>query len=428
MKQLTAGLNTTLQDHQLAVDITTEFAPGFAGEVDKSIFLLGKDGKVRSDSDFIFYNQPETGDGSVKMTNDQFMIDLSRVPADVEKLAITIVLDGEEAFSKASSIRLSVKGVAEFSPDPKNLSVTSLILGQFYRHNSDWKFKAIGAGFEGGLAPLATNYGVHVGYKSETDTPTPASAQAQAQAQAQAPKIDIEEALSVKLEQHAPKLIDFAKPIALNLKKHNMEDVTARVAFVLDGSGSMYSQYHKGHVQQVLERIVPLALQLDNDGQIEFWAFASKFKKYGNVSVNNYENYIERTRNVSKLFPFTIFRGLGAGNNEKDVMEDVVRHFAGTSEPVLVIFISDGGITQSRKIEKVIRETCRQPIFWQFVGLGGQDYGILENLDDLQGRDIDNSDFFNIDNFANVTDDSLYAQLLSEFPGWLRTMKSNALL
>lgn len=152
-------------------------------DLDGSAFLLNESGKVRSDADFIFYNQNKSADGSVEHTGDnrtgegdgddeQIIIDLGKVPADVQKIAISVTIHDAEArgqnFGMVSSafIRcINADGnseIARFDLSEDASVETAMIFGEIYRHNGEWKFKAIGQGFKGGLGPLAKNYGVNV--------------------------------------------------------------------------------------------------------------------------------------------------------------------------------------------------------------------------------------------------------------------------
>jgi hypothetical protein len=76
-------------------------------------------------------------------------------------------------------------------------------------------------------------------------------------------------------------------------------------------------------------------------------------------------------------------------------MRDVVKAYSTGPLPAFVIFITDGGISQSSEIQAILRTASEYPIFWQFVGLGGTGYGVLEELDTMPGRVVDNANFFN---------------------------------
>ena len=91
---------------------------------------------------------------------------------------------------------------------------------------------------------------------------------------------------------------------------------------------------------------------------------------------------------------------------------------------VYIVFISDGGVSEARKIKKILQEASSQPIFWQFVGIGGRNYGVLEKLDIMEGRVVDNCNFFKINNIESTSESMLYDFLLQEFPIWLTEAKN----
>lgn len=156
---------------------------GAAFDLDASGFLLSADGKVRSDADFIFFNQPASADGSVKHLGDnttgegdgddeQITVDLTKVPADVDKIAVSVTIHEAEtrkqSFGMVSQAFVRVVNAADNSEIVRydlseDFSIeTALIFGEVYRNSGEWKFRAVGQGFQGGLAAMAKNYGVNV--------------------------------------------------------------------------------------------------------------------------------------------------------------------------------------------------------------------------------------------------------------------------
>ena len=153
-------------------------------DLDASVFLVGENGKVRSDADFIFYGNKKAADGSVEHTGDNLTgagdgddetinIDLDKIAADVKKLVFAVTIHEFEArkqsFGQVSNSYIRVVNsdsnteVARYDLSEDASSETAMIFGELYRHNDEWKFKAIGQGFAGGLAPLAREHGVNVG-------------------------------------------------------------------------------------------------------------------------------------------------------------------------------------------------------------------------------------------------------------------------
>ncbi|MGV8898598.1 MAG: TerD family protein [Burkholderiaceae bacterium] len=154
---------------------------GAAFDLDGSAFLLKTDGKARSDADFIFYNNLKSTDGSVTHAGDntsgqgdgddeKIMIDLSSVPADVDKIAIGVTIHDAEArkqnfgmVAKAYIRCLDANGdkeIARYDLSEDSSTETAMIFGEVYRAGAEWKFKAVGQGFAGGLGPLARSFGI----------------------------------------------------------------------------------------------------------------------------------------------------------------------------------------------------------------------------------------------------------------------------
>ena len=150
-------------------------------DLDASAFLLKADGKVRADSDFIFYNQLKSTDGSVEHTGDNrtgegdgddeaIKIDLSKVPVDVDKIAITVTIHEADArrqnFGQVRNafIRLvnqdNNNEVVRYDLAEDASTETAMIFAELYRNGAEWKFRAVGQGFNGGLKPLAESFGL----------------------------------------------------------------------------------------------------------------------------------------------------------------------------------------------------------------------------------------------------------------------------
>ena len=152
-------------------------------DLDASAFILKTDGKVRGDSDFIFYNNLKSTDGAVQHMGDNktgagagddevVNIDLAKVPAEVDKVSFAVTIhEGEtrrQSFGQVSNAFIRVvnkadgKELARYDLTEDGSTETALIFGELYRNGADWKFRAVGQGFKGGLGPLAKNFGVNV--------------------------------------------------------------------------------------------------------------------------------------------------------------------------------------------------------------------------------------------------------------------------
>ena len=156
---------------------------GFDFDLDAAAFLLGETGKVNTDADFVFYNNKEHASGAVIHTGDnltgdgdgddeQIKVDLSKVPEAVSKIDFTVTINEADTrnqnFGQVSNAYIRVVN-AETGEElirydlGEDYSIeTAVIVGELYRNNGEWKFNAIGSGFQGGLAALCGNFGVNV--------------------------------------------------------------------------------------------------------------------------------------------------------------------------------------------------------------------------------------------------------------------------
>ena len=412
--QLQSGQNIPLHTATLTLRLDYPPSPGFHSTPEPCLFMLNAEGKVTGDADFIFYNNLSAAGGSVKLNpGHQHAVvhfALDQIPDTIQKIAITMVIDGSDTISGLAQLKLSAESQATFFVDLNGRTEKAVIMGEVYRYQGNWKLRALGQGFNGGLEPLAVSYGVDVEPAAEV-VPQPA-------------RISLEK----KLEGKAPALISLAKKASISLAKHKLDTVEARVAFVLDASGSMTGQFKKGHVQAVLDRIAVLSVQFDDDGTMDVWGFAERHKKYPDVTLDNLDGYIAAIQNTGKRSAWEILPGLGGTNNEPPVMNEVIDYFKDSTLPVFVVCITDGGISKTREIKEAIRRSANYPVFWKFVGLGGSNYGILERLDTFSDRRVDNSNFFAIDNFAHIKDEELYEKLLEEFKDWLGLAKKEGII
>ncbi|MEM9049171.1 MAG: TerD family protein [Pseudomonadota bacterium] len=184
--QLTEGANAPLPGDEITLDIGWQ-GSGSVPSIDVSAFALKADGKVRGDADMIFYNQPEHSGGAVRMrqtgSGTSFSLRMPGIPAALEKIAVTATVDpasGVANFGGLSTASIVIRdgGGAEavrFDMQLSGRSEAALILGEIYRRQGQWKFRAVGQGFNGGLKPLAEHFGVDVAGDPEPAAPPPSS-------------------------------------------------------------------------------------------------------------------------------------------------------------------------------------------------------------------------------------------------------------
>lgn len=152
-------------------------------DLDASAFLLGPSGKVQSDLDFVFYNNPTGGNGSIIFSGDnrtgaganddeQIKIELDKVPPAIHRIAFTITIHDahvkQQNFGQVSNAYVRIfnaltnEELIRFDLGQNFTVETAIVAAELYRHNGEWKFNAIASGFQGGLAALCRNFGVNV--------------------------------------------------------------------------------------------------------------------------------------------------------------------------------------------------------------------------------------------------------------------------
>ena len=161
----------------------TRVTDGSAFDLDASAFVLNEGGKVRSDGDFIFYNNLSGAGGAVVHQGDNLtgegdgddevvIVSLDQLPAEVAKISFCVTIHDADArrqnFGMVSNAFIRVANndggteIARYDLSEDASTETAMIFGELYRHGAEWKFKAIGQGFAGGLSPLARSYGVNI--------------------------------------------------------------------------------------------------------------------------------------------------------------------------------------------------------------------------------------------------------------------------
>jgi stress response protein SCP2 len=493
-----------------AVVVTLTWTPAPGADMDLSALLCGAGGVVRSDADFVFYNQPLGGDGSVQhlgksqragMAVDQLRIDPVRLPSDVDKVVIGASLDGAGTFGGFRGLAVEVAAAPE-APAAVRCDLTAgpetaLVFAEIYRRNGEWKVRAVGQGYTNGLAGLATDYGVTVDDPGPASPPPPPAAPAPTPPAQQwgppagpppaqqwappvgppaqqwapppgqqwappagpppgqqwappaappphpggafAPSTGQEQRrlvdLEKKLGQQAPQMLSLVKTAGVSLQKRGLAEHTARVALVLDISGSMSGLYRSGAVQRLAERVLALGLRFDDDGVVDVFLFGKQVHQPPGLRLEGHQQYIDQ---LIRQHPLEYDTRYGAA------MSAVRRHYFGASQdrseplparvPAYVMFVTDGAPSDKGVATKQIKAASFEPVFWQFIGIGSpREFSYLQRLDDLGGRYTDNADFFSVTEKdlagrSALSDDALYDRLMNEYPGWLQRARGQRLL
>lgn len=267
-----------------------------------------------------------------------------------------------------------------------------------------------------------------------------------------------------KIEKVAPELINLVKSSSLNLDKQNLTGHTAKVALVLDISASMSHLYSTGKVHELVKRAMPLALQFDDDGQIDVFAFGVRSHDVGEYGLSNYTECVPDILNRHSL---------EGGTDYSAPLDMLEQFYEGTEHPVYVMFVTDGETTNKSRVTEKVIALSKKPIFFQFIGLGvnifpeeevapveppveqkkglfsrlfggssasastarpdhsrrlGSGFDYLASLDEMDGRFVDNANFFAMKEPTTLEDDNLYELMLNEYPQWLKEARDKGII
>jgi len=412
---LVVGANTVLDQGLMRLSVS---AP--PGSVDLFVSQLDAQRRVRSDADLVFFNQPISPEGAVRLLEGvTAQVDLAGVPADVAVLSFAVAAndegaDGPPPLGQIAGLTVEVRAIPESragsgvhtAPVSRLSTERAAVLVEMYRHGGGWKLRNVCAGWTEGLAALVREHGVVV--DEEPEDSAPPAPEADRMLVTEREKLDLRkrEVTKVLLTKGAP-------------------TAQARVVLVLDKTGSMRRAYSTGVVSRVVERMVPVAATLDDDGALECYLYARRFAKLPDVYADTVTEWSRQYLHLSGHHGGIDYDDLGAANDEPPILREIITGLRrGAAMPTLVLFFTDGGFGQRREITALITKAAGLPAFFQFVGVGRANYGLLERLDDLAGREVDNVGFFALDDADAVSDAELYARLLGEFPDWLRAARS----
>jgi len=203
---------------------------------------------------------------------------------------------------------------------------------------------------------------------------------------------------------------NFSKTGKVNLSKH-----VARVAVVIDYSGSMSTAYEDGSIQKILARLLVIAMRFDDNAELEVWLFSNGYKRLVSITINNYKDYVKHIRKKSCMTM--------GGTEYAPVLEDVDRYYTvenPSSVPAFVMYITDGSNSDREQTDRIVKTISEHNEFIQFVGIGElDDFDYLRSLDDLPGRAHDNTGFLRAADMNKMSDEELYTEMLRQYIKWL---------
>lgn len=256
--ELQPGQNFSITKHSpapAAVTIALSWEPANTPlTLDSSAFALNAQSKVRGDDDFIFYNQLTLPGGGIQRTEDgrTFTVTFAKLPAGIERMVIALTIDqGQQrgqSFGQLNQVRAEIRdagnqaALATFPLTTRAMPETALIVGEFYLRNSEWKFRAVGQGFVGGLEPLAKQYGVDVADDAEAAPPSPPAAAPRPAAPSSAPSAA--PAKPIRLEKIT--LEKKGSSISLEKKSHGFDDLVINLNWNQGGGKGFFGRLTGG--------------------------------------------------------------------------------------------------------------------------------------------------------------------------------------
>ncbi|KAA8884385.1 stress protein [Nocardia colli] len=417
---LVKGQNGALAQPRVVVSVRS------AAAVDVSALLVTAAGTVRSDADFVFFNQPEAP--GVVLRSGVLEVSFAEVPTEIAQLRAVVTLDDPGVtfgrFAAPVATVADASGNALYEYRIEGLGSESVVIAlELYRRGAEWKVRAVGQGYAGGFADLVTDHGVRVDDTPETAAPQPVSMPSGSDLQVRT--VPGEAALSFEKRE---KLDLRKRAVAKVLISKDAFGIRARVVLVIDKTGSMLKQYRNQVVHRVVQRMVPVATQLDDNGALEAYLYALSFAKLPDITVERSDEWAQTFLHLSGTHAGIDYTRIGGRNDELPIMRDIMASLRPGDGPTLILFFTDGGFANKREIAALMREASHLPAFWQFIGLGRANYGLLRSLDEMTDRIVDNAGFFALDDIDRVDDGELYARLLGEFPDWLRAAKAAGIL
>jgi len=238
-----------------------------------------------------------------------------------------------------------------------------------------------------------------------------------------------------KIGSEAPGLLSLAKQASEAIDLSGLNGQTAKVALVLDYSGSMSRTYRSGAMQRLAEKVLALATQFDDDGNIDFFVFDRHAAYLGEISLQDFAGSVDRltkgrhmgTTNYAEAFLAVRDHFAPA---KKGFFSSLRKAAAGPADqPVYALFLTDGGPDSRTAAKEALIEVSRSPIFWKFLSIGSESMSFLEKLDsEVKGRLIDNANYQPIGDVDKISDAELFAKMLEEFPDWLKEARAQGLI
>ena len=406
-------------------------------EIDSSALLLSQSGKMEKEENFVFYNNNSSPCKSVILEDSakgnykkSFKVDLNKIPDDISRILFLLTIEGS-TFGQVKNISSDITDNSGNSLINFNITdmtkETAIIALELYKHNNEWKIQATGNGFNSGLSAIIDQYGSEAVKVEET----PSSQQQNSSTNSVSTPVNNPPSPAINNNFIPPAVIkkemtaEDNQRLTLIRQINNNSNQKAQVVVALDLSYSMNMVLKNGVLEDTFDRLLPLAMQFDDDGSIDIFPFNDKAYNHPvPFTANNKDMYLSK----EILFKYYLSEAYFT-----PVIQKIIEKYsnAGKSEPpVYVLFITDGDCKDEQQAEAAINQAQNKAIFWQFIGIGDKlsKFGFLNKLDTNNSKTIDNVNFLHIPQIDKMKDPDLYKGLLKEFPQWIQKVKGQGIL
>lgn len=435
-------------------ELDIEFYHKGSMEIDTTCFGLDAAGRLSDEQYFIFYNHTESPESAVQCMagaaadTTRFHLCLDKLPPHIAKLSFAAAIDGTKTLRELNKgyarLLLGEREIARYAYSGVEFTgERAIVVCEIYRKGGDWRFSAVGRGFNGGLKALVESFGGVV--QSPAPSPPCASPKRAAENKAKPTPVhngtpSVQRLTSVLPAEVAERMENLARlcrgetEYLRSLYKSMFSCLAAipqaaktpvNTVLCTDISGSMFDMYRSGRIQRAVDKFFVFASTLCESAVMDLWAFAAKSRQFEPVTMDNVRSY---TFDVSSGFERWMSMLNYQYNNEPEAMRDVTMIYGGRQKPVMVLFLTDGRLSSDWEIEEILIKTSRLPIFWQFIGLHGEQYGVLDALDEINGRYIENANFIKLDDIDDLSDTALYSRLLEALSEWMEELRSKKML
>ena len=374
--------------------------------VDVSCFGLDSAGRLSDERYFLFYNQRRSPEGAMALSEGasggtaRFQVDLAALPDHIQRLSFTAAIDGGRTLRELEQGGLralveSFGGVVSDPVPPPPPPVRTAVSARTTRQPA-----APAGGPPPSVGDILRSLPPHVCTRMEG------------------------------LARRCQGDLDFLAPLykasfAALAQVPRAAERDLQTVLCADASGSMFDLYRGGRVQQMFDKFFALSSTLSDSGALDCWAFAAKSRQLEPVTLDNIRDYtFSQAGGYERWMSMLNYQY----NNEPEAMRDIMMIYGGLRRPILVLFLTDGRLQSDWEIEEILIKTSRFPVFWQFIGLYGEEYGVLNHLDEIDGRHTQNAAFLKMEDFDDFMDSGFYRTIFANTAAWLEELDRKQML